>query len=169
MFRSGKVVSMFTICIRSMMLVRAWGVIIQRSYAPRQVGASMPVPGVLVLTRNGIRWQAPQVWAPVVRSALSLTKLNSWKPACADGVSTLSKGRSGAGGNGTLRMNLANASRVSPFRRPALPSSLVGQAVTSHMVVPMLPSTSTRVQLAGSSMAQFGVTSMLMEAVLLPP
>ena len=31
MSRSGKLWSMLTICMRSMMLVRAWGVIIQRS------------------------------------------------------------------------------------------------------------------------------------------
>ena len=50
----------------------------------------MPVPGVLVLTRNGILWQAPQVWAPVVRPAASLMKLNSKKPSRAAGVNTLS-------------------------------------------------------------------------------
>ena len=129
----------------------------------------MPVPGVLVLTRNGIRWQAPQVCAPVVRSALSATKLNSWKPAWADGVSTLSKGRLGAGGKGTLRMKLASASRAAPSSRPALPSSFAGQSAMSHMVVPMLPSTSTRAQPAASPTLQFGATSTLMEAVLLPP
>ena len=129
----------------------------------------MPVPGVLVLTRNGMRWQAPQVCAPVVRSALSATKLNSWKPAWAEDVSTLSKGRFGAGGKGTLRMKWASASRSAPSSSPALPSSLVGQAVMSHIVVPMLPSTSTRVQPAASSMLQFGSASTLMEAVLLPP
>ena len=39
---------------------RPCGRITHRSYAPRQVGASIPVPGVLVLTQNGIRWQLPQ-------------------------------------------------------------------------------------------------------------
>ena len=39
----------------------------------------------------------------------------------------------------------------------------------SHMVVAMLPSTSTSVQPSGSSTAQFGATSALMDAVLLPP
>ena len=58
----------------------------------------MPVPGVLVETRNGGLWQAPQVGAPVVRPAASLMKLNSKKPARAAAVSTLSYGRAGAGG-----------------------------------------------------------------------
>ena len=55
----------------------------------------MPVPGVLVLTRNGGRWQTPQVCAPVVRPDESLRKLNSKKPSRAAGVSTLSNGRVG--------------------------------------------------------------------------
>ena len=106
----------------------------------------MPLPPMLVAVQNGKRWQLPHC-------------LTNWKvsmPCLAFGVSRSSYGRSGDGGYGTVSRYFAIASRSARDKSPALPSSLCGQLVVSHMVVASAPSKTCRVQVSGMSMSQLG-------------
>ena len=169
MLRSGKALSRSPCPRRSITFQRPCGRISHRSYAPRQVGASIPVNGVLVLTQNGIRWQLPQTF--ILRSSPSGTP-SMWKllnPATALSDRTFVYERRCAGGYGMLSRNFARSSRSAPDRKPSLPSSLTGHSPTRHMVVRSVASTRKRVQVSSSAALQLGSTPVRELAVLTPP
>ena len=129
----------------------------------------MPVPGVLLLVQNGIRWQLPQTLVLPASPSGTPSTWNASNPSSASSESSFVKERRLEGGYGTFSRNSARSSRSAPLSVPARPSSFTPHSPTAHIVDPSVLSTNCRVQLRGSSASQFASTSRRVLAVFRPP
>ena len=129
----------------------------------------MPVPPVLVLVQNGIRWQLPQTLVLPCAPSGTPSTWNASKPSTASSESSFVKERRREGGYGTFSRNSARSSRSARLKAPAWPSSFTPHSPAAHIVDASVLSTSCRVQLRGSSGSQFGSTARRVLAVFTPP
>ncbi len=129
----------------------------------------MPVPGVLVLTRNGIRWQFPHTFGLACFGSWSPSMWNSRNPCFARSESSSVYARFGAGGYGTPSRYHAMSSRSRHESSPGFPSSFLPVSPTRRMVDANPPSIRWRVALVGGSSLLFGSTALRVLAEWMPP